>query len=173
MRRLAAVLVAVTGARGLADGDRVASVVGDDLSGRVKITWSTGQTTDAPKLERQLRQQSPAVAIDHQTVGWLVTTDDCCGEHPEPRVLVVFRGGRVVRSFAHASMIWKWAFVLHGKQVAVALGPEEPVKPARYLLYEVDSGRVIDSLERYEVNDWDPAWVRLVRLTPTEPVPAP
>ena len=134
-----------------------------DRSGQLHITLASGRQISAPKLRDQEGFDSPLISLDHLTVGWLAIY------YPDPTnrglqaagKLVLYRAGRILRSFSTEQTFWGWEFQENGKRVAYSTGPTHG-GAAECVLRDVDSGRII---ARYDIHSGaeQPAWARKLR----------
>ncbi len=139
----------------------VDAVYADDLSGNVQIHYRNGPTVAAPKGKHQTSLSRPAVAEDHQTVGWLGNYDSCCQSYPIPRQLVIWKSGRIIRKLDAGAMIWNWRFYDGGKEVGFSDGPTHGTDvPYSYRLFDVPTGRLISEIDGHQQNF--PEWAKLL-----------
>jgi hypothetical protein len=82
-----------------------------DAAGKVHVVYGDGRDTLIPWEEDQVSSDAPAVALDHETVGWLVLVPNCCTSYPVPVVLVIYRSGRIVQQIGDGMMVYKWQFL--------------------------------------------------------------
>lgn len=112
-----------------------------------------------PKEQRKVRYPGeiqegfaePQVARDKETVGWTETYDHCCQSYPIPRVLTLYRSGRIIRRIQQGQVVWSWMFVAGGKRVAVEWGPTHGTAAGDYQLYAVQTGRMLSEAYGDEV----------------------
>ena len=103
------------------------------------------------------------VSSDHTTVGWLTGPAHAGGEHGETILfttdLVLYRGGAVLRSIHLDGFVHTWRFWNGSRQVAIASGPPRDIRT--FTLYDVASGRVIASQQRWvDGEEVIPAWAQ-------------
>ena len=101
------------------------------------------------------------VSPDHCIVGWLTGPAHAEGEHGETILfttdLALYRAGAVFRSIHCDGFIHTWRFWNGSKQVAVASGPPRDIR--MFTLYDVASGRVVASQERWvDGEEVTPVW---------------
>lgn len=83
------------------------------------------------------------VAADKETVGWTEKYSACCQSYPIPLVLVLYRAGKIILRLQQGQMIHDWMFVDGGKRIAVKWLPTHGRDAGDFLLYEVDTGRIV------------------------------
>lgn len=169
MRRAFALLLALVALPACAEVRYRAVELQQDGS-RLRLTTTEGTVAWAP-LDRagapdpQSGFAEPRIAADRRTVGWLALYPGCCQSYPIPLALVVYRDGRVLRSFTGAGMpVWHWNFIDGGLQVAFVQRPTHGAAPDHYELRDIASGRLLAELDH---DDGDaaplPAWARGVQ----------
>ncbi len=109
----------------------------------------------------------PQLAEDRQTLGWLETYDNCCTSYSVPLAVVVYRSGKIIRRIQEGQMVYTWAFVDQGKQVAVLWGPTHGPGQV-FHLYDVATGRklaeVSPDFDSQQLKPNAPAWARKLEL---------
>lgn len=107
------------------------------------------------------------LAPDRQTLGWEVDVENCCTSYPVPLRVVVFRHGKVLRSFAPGQMVWEWMFLLDGKRLAIVTGPTHGPEVGHYCLYNVQTGKLIAEVfgdeSTQSLKSDAPAWALLLQ----------
>jgi hypothetical protein len=139
-----------------------------DSAGRLHIELYSGVAIQPPMLQGQVSFRDPAIAPDHQTVGWLAMYP-----YPSPPganyvrepiagSLVLYRGRRISHRFRTEQTFWDWQFQDGGRHVAYSTGPTHG-GAAQCVLRDVESGKVVAS---WWVRDADeqPAWARTLRF---------
>lgn len=131
----------------------------DDADGRVHIVSGAGEDTVIAKEKDQVRCDSPQVAEDQRTAGWLIDYENCCTSYPIPLTLVIYRSGRVVRRIQPGLMIFDWRFLEGARKIALSSGTVHGMTFRSLSLYEVRTGRL---LERWEgsFEEAPPPWAR-------------
>ena len=137
---------------------------------RLRLTTSRGVVAWAPSdraagPEPQAAFAEPRIAPGGRTVGWLALYPGCCQSYAIPLALVLYRDGRVWRSFTGAGMpVWHWRFVDGDRRVAFVQRPTHGAAPDHYELREVASGRLLAEFD-HDAGDAGPlpAWARGVQ----------
>ena len=149
----------LSGAAAVAQGPAIAKVYVDDADGRVHTVGRSGNDTVIPKEKDQVRCDSPQVAEDHQTAGWLIDYENCCTSYPIPLTLVIYRPGRIIQRIKPGWMIFDWRFVEGARKIALSSGTVHGMTYRSLSLYDVRTGRL---LERWEgaFEQAPPLWAR-------------
>jgi len=109
--------------------DGLAHIV--DAAGRDQtFTRETGQVSVA----------DPRLSDDRRAAGWRVEELNCCTSYPIPLRLAVYRNGRK-QIISPGLMIYDWAFVAGGREVALSSGVVHGATERTFDLYSVRSGR--------------------------------
>jgi hypothetical protein len=134
-----------------------------DRSGQLHIELASSKQIRPPKLRYQEGFDTPLISPDHHTVGWLAIY------YPDPSnpgmqiagKLVLYRAGRILRTFDAGQTFWGWEFQDGGKRVAYSTGPTHG-GAAECVLRDINSGRVV---ARYDIHSGteQPAWARTLR----------
>jgi hypothetical protein len=133
-----------------------------DTRGRLRIELESGSVVNAPMLKYQVGFDAPAISPDRRTVGWLVDYDPPeRWMNPIAGALVLYRSGRIFRSFKLEPLAWDWQFQDGGKRVAYSMGPLHG-NATECVLRDVDSG---EEVARWVVSDGNPppGWARNLR----------
>jgi hypothetical protein len=137
-----------------------------DTRGRLLIELESGTVLNAPMLKYQVGFDAPAISPDRRTVGWLVEypyPDPPEGTQMDPiaGTLILYRSGRIFRSFDLEPVAWDWQFQDGGKRVAYSMGPLHG-GATECVLRDVDSGKEV---ARWVVSDGNapPEWARNLR----------
>lgn len=102
-------------------------------------TFSDGDKPVAQEAFEQIR-----VAPDRQTIGWLASYRMCSQAYACPLKLVIYRTGRVVRSFdASHGVFWGWKFQKRGGQVVTLSGFPHGREAGSVAAYDVETGRPV------------------------------
>lgn len=131
----------------------------DDADGRVHIVNRVGKDIGIPKEKDQVRCDSPRVAEDQQTAGWLVDYENCCTSYPIPLTLVVYKSGRIIRLIQPGLMIFDWRFVEGARKIALSSGTVHGMTFRSLSLYDVHTGRLLDRWEG-SFEEAPPLWAR-------------
>jgi hypothetical protein len=137
----------------------IARVYVDDADGRVHIVTRAGKDTLIPKEKDQVRGDSPKVAEDQQTAGWLIDYENCCTSYPIPLTLVICRFGRIVQRIQPGLMIFDWRFVEGARKIALSSGTVHGMTFRSLSLYDVRTGRRLDQWEG-SFEEAPPLWAR-------------
>ena len=132
-----------------------------DTSGQLHIVTADGHNIMPEKDPEQVGFDKPAVSEDKTTVGWLAFYPHCCTSYPIPLALVIFREGKVVRTFRGDLPIWKWRFEAGGTQVAFYQETVHGHLGVHFELRDIESGRVLASHDGDPELD-APQWIRHV-----------
>ena len=101
------------------------------------------------------------LAPDRRTLGWLAEYMGCAQSYPCALQLVVFRDGKIIRRFTpDYGIMWFWAFLEGGREVAVQSGFPHGDATGEYKLYDIASRKL---LQKYEGDGAAPGWVRNFR----------
>ena len=105
-----------------------------------------------------------AVADDKQTAGWLVLYQER-DDHgpigsPFAGKLVVWRDGRIIRTFEADPTFWSWAFEQNGSQVAYHVGPTHGETVSHCELHDVITGRLLASWDGDLDDPTRPSWTK-------------
>ena len=111
------------------------------------------------KLPDQTGFSTAAISADRTTVGWLALYPNCCTSYPVPLVLVIYRDGKVLRTFKNSMAIWAWHFEAGGRQVAFEQESVHGHHGVHYELHDIDSGRLLGRYDGDPKPD-APRWVR-------------
>jgi len=118
-------------------------------------------SSHAAASDDQVGFSQPRVATDQRTVGWLGLYANCCTSYPLPRELVLYRGGRVIARIRGNDLpIFNWRFDPSGKRVSYCQRPLHFADAAILGLAEIESGKVIATVERRDDGSSSalPAW---------------
>lgn len=136
-----------------------------DQSGQLHILLDSGKEVLPNKIKGQVSFNNPKLSPDRRTIGWVVMYPDISstGYEGTPLAfnLVLYRAGRVLRTFATEPTLWDWEFQARGKRVAFSTGPTHG-GATECILRDVDSGRTV---ARWRVREGvqAPAWTRTLR----------
>jgi hypothetical protein len=139
-----------------------------DSAGRLQIELDSGSVIKPATSNGQVAFGDPAIAPNHQTVGWLVmypypSPPDANYVHePIAGALALYRLGHIMHMFRTEQVFWDWQFQGGGKRVAYSTGPTHG-GAAECVLRDVESGKKV---ARWWVLDGGepPAWARSVRV---------
>jgi hypothetical protein len=134
-----------------------------DKNSNVHIVLSNGKEALVPHQEDQSGIEDAKIAADGRTAGWLVS-------YPDPSsstgskfddfqgALVIWRDGKIVRTFDTGPTYWSWAFAHGGDQVAYHSGPIHEGSSSHCELRDVKTGRLLASwdgdLEQVKRPQW-------------------
>lgn len=124
-----------------------------DKNSDVHIVLQGTKEAIVPHRQDQVGINDAKIAEDGRTAGWLVlypspandsTTkfDDISGP------LVIWRDGKIIRTFNDGPTFWSWAFLHGGDQVAYHTGPlHEGPSSSHCELRDVNTGRLLATWE--------------------------
>ena len=127
MRRLTVVLVLLAVSFSVAAETQKYRSVLIDGGGQLHIVLSSGGQILPPKLSDQVAFGEALLSQDDKTVGWLAYYP--YSGKPDPSVdpipveLVLYRSGRVMRTFSTEQVFWSWQFANRDREVAFCTGP--------------------------------------------------
>lgn len=107
------------------------------------------------------------VKIDdrHQSAGWLILYPDPNNSSTYqftdiPESLVIWRNGKIVRTFAPGQAFWSWSFVEGADQVAYHSGPLHGEQSSHCELRDVTTGRLLASWDGDLEQRDRPTWTK-------------
>jgi hypothetical protein len=103
-----------------------------------------GSDSALAKEPGQVSVADPRLSNDRRTAGWLVEERNCCTSYPIPERLAVYAVGRK-QIISDGLMIYDWAFVGGGREVALSTGVVHGATRRTLSLYDVHSGRRLAS----------------------------
>jgi hypothetical protein len=114
-----------------------------------------------PHEPGQVGIDSVKISDDGFTAGWLVLYEDPDAGTPVAGKLILWRDGRVVRSFTTGQAFWSWALEGgRGQQVAFHVGPTHGEPTSRCELHDVRTG-FLRALWQGDLENPDrPTWTR-------------
>ena len=105
-----------------------------------------------------------AVADDKQTAGWLVLYQERDDRGPIglpfAGKLIVWRGGRIIRTFEADPTFWSWAFEQGATQIAYHVGPTHGETVSHCELHDVKTGRLLASWDGDLDDSARPSWTK-------------
>lgn len=126
----------------------------------IHVVYSDGEQLQPPPEKGQASCESPKVAEDKQTVGWLVDYKNDYISYPIPLTLIVFRGRKVLQRFGgDLDPIEDWHFQAGGGQVAFVTNALHGGGRAHYELRDVQNGSLVAHWDG-PLNQKAPAWTR-------------
>jgi hypothetical protein len=90
----------------------------DAASGEIFIRRTDGSTIPLPTLRNQVEIEKTYVSADGKRIGRLVDEPSCCTSYPIPLHLVIFKDGRIEKTFEDDQCIFDWAFAKKGTAVS-------------------------------------------------------
>jgi len=134
-----------------------------DNSRQLHIVLASGKDVRAPKLPGQVGFDDPLISPDHRTVGWFATfhVDPSDRSSEYANELVLYRAGRILRTFKSEIIFWDWQFRDTGKRIAYSEGPTHG-GAKHCALYDVDSGKLVAEW-RFESGQEPPEWAQTLR----------
>lgn len=153
-------LILISASRASAQTTLTVSKAYLDSGNEVHVLYSNGERIEPPRETGQVSCESPKVAQDNQTVGWLVTFENDGTSYPVPLDLLVFRGKKVVQRFGgDLAPIEDWHFWSGGKQVAFVTNALHGGGHAHYELHDIEKGTLLAKWDG-PLNQRAPAWTR-------------
>lgn len=136
-----------------------------------------GRTIRAPKTEHEQEGfWQPRVSADGRTVGWVAETANCCTSYPLPTVLVLYRGGKVIRRFPEVPPIWEWQFGPGPDEVVTRQAYPHGQEYFTYSRLRISDGKLLAQFECNQdepVKAVRPAWARIVEEDCPDYMPPP
>ena len=136
-----------------------------DKNRDVHIVLSDGKEAFVPHQQEQTGIEDAKISSDGRTAGWLVL-------HPNPAndattkfddisgPLVIWRGGKIIRTFDTGPTYWSWAFIHGGDQVAYHSGSLHEGPSSHCELRDVNTGRLLASWDGDLENADRPEWTK-------------
>ena len=120
-----------------------------DHNNDTHIVLGTKEAVIRPKPD-QAGIDQVKIADDHRTAGWLILFPDpnnspIYRSSDIPQSLVIWRNGKIVRTFEPEQTFWSWSFVDGGDRVAYHSGPLHGERSSHCELREVSTGRLLAS----------------------------
>jgi len=129
-----------------------------DTQHNVHVTSANGKNTTVASEAAQVGIDAIKVADDKQTAGWLALYKDPDGGSPVAGRLVLWRGGRIMRSFPTDQTFWSWAFEHNAEQVSYHVGPKHGETASHCELHDLRTGRLLASWDGDLEGSKRPAW---------------
>jgi hypothetical protein len=133
-----------------------------DSAGQLSIIPSAGAIFKAPRLRDQVSFSQPSLSTDHRTLAWLANYPDPTAPpgsaDPIAGRLVLYRAGRVLRTYRTDQVFWSWQFVQDGKDVAFCTGPSHGGADTCEL-HRISSGHRLATWSAHAAGD-PPPWVK-------------
>ena len=141
-------------------------IVYDDGTEVVKSLPLLEASTEKETVFNDVGFSDVHLAADRQTLGWTIDVENCCTSYPIPLRVVIFRHGKVLRTFEQGQMVWSWMFFLGGERLAAAFGPTHGPEVGDYRLYNVKSGKLISEVfgdeDTQSLSSDAPEWAKLL-----------
>jgi hypothetical protein len=136
-----------------------------DKNSDVHIVLSDGKEALVPHQQNQTGIDDAKISRDGRTAGWLVSYP---GPSSSPSyksegfqgALVVWRNGKIVRTFDTGPTYWSWAFAQAGDQVAYHSGPIHEGSSSHCELREVKTGQLLASWDGDLQSPDRPTWTK-------------
>ena len=113
----------------------------DAATGEIFIRRTDGSTIPLPTLRNQVEIEKTYVSADGKRIGWLVDEPNCCTSYPVPLHLVIFKGGRIEKTFEEDQCIFDWAFAKKGTAVSYWTSVLHGSDYQNFLLRDIASGK--------------------------------
>ena len=114
-----------------------------DKEGQLHIITADHRDIMPKKDHDQVGFAKPTISDDSTTVGWLALYPNCCTSYPIPLALVIYRDGKVLRTFGERFPVWRWRFEVEGTQVAFAQETVHGHLGVHFELRDIESGHLI------------------------------
>lgn len=132
-----------------------------DRHSNVHIVLNSGKEAVVPHRRDQVGIEDAKIADDRRTAGWLISypvPDNTSGQFAGS--LVIWRNGKIVRTFDMGPTFWSWAFIHRGEQVAYHSGPLHEGPLSHCELRDVKTGRLLASWDGNLENPDRPDWTK-------------
>jgi len=117
--------------------------VSADSEGRAHVVERSGREWIVPNETGQVSFDTPLIAVDGRTAGWLAEFPNCCTSYPIPLTLVLWRDGHVLRRVGNGMDIGRWQFRNGGAQVAYFTDTVHGNLAPACVLMDVATGREV------------------------------
>ena len=98
------------------------------------------------------------ISGDNRAAGLLPLSDFCCTSYPIAQQLLIYRRGKPVRVFeGDKRAIFRWAFLVSGRQVAFYQDFLHGTQAQHYELRDVETGRLLGTWNG-EISSEAPSW---------------
>ena len=131
-----------------------------DATHIVHVVSPTGRITTLNAEAGQEGIDAIKVADNRQIAGWLVLYRDPDGGSPFAGKLILWRSGRIIRTFHTDQTFWSWAFERGAEQVAYHVGPRHGETASHCELHDVRTGRLVESWDGDLTDPGKPTWTR-------------
>ena len=131
-----------------------------DRRNKVHIVSASGRETTIAPERTQVGVSAIKVAEDDRTAGWFVLFKDPDGGSPVAGKLVVWRDGRIIRSFTADQIFWSWSFDHGAEQAAYHVGPAHGETASHCELHDLRTGRLLESWDGDLDSSHRPAWTK-------------
>ena len=131
-----------------------------DERNNVHVILPAGQESVIERERDQVGIDSIKIAAGKQTAGWIVMYRNPDGGSPIAGKIVVWRGGKIIRTFPAAQTFWSWSFERDGKQVAYHDGPAHGETGSHCELHDVQTGHLLSSWNGDLQNPARPDWTK-------------
>lgn len=131
-----------------------------DSRTNVHVVSASGRETIIAPERTQVGVRAIKVADDDRTAGWFVLFKDPDGGSPVAGKLVVWRDGRIIRSFTAEQIFWSWSFDHGAEQAAYHVGPTHGETASHCELHDLRTGRLLESWDGDLDSSHRPAWAK-------------
>ena len=137
-----------------------------DKNSDVHIVMNNGKEELVPHQRDQTGIEDAKISPDGRTAGWLVSYPDPSSSQAYKfedfqGALVIWRNGKIVRTFDTGPTYWSWAFAHGADQVAYHSGPLHEGPSSHCELRDVNTGRLLASwdgdLQKADRPEWTKA----------------
>jgi hypothetical protein len=138
-----------------------------DKNSDVHMVLNNGKEALVPHQGDQTGIEDAKIAADGRTAGWLVSYLDPSSSpaykfEDFQGALVIWRNGKIVRTFDTGPTYWSWAFAHGGDQVAYHSGPTHQGPSSHCELREVNTGQMLASWDGDLQSPNRPAWTKVL-----------
>jgi hypothetical protein len=127
-----------------------------DAAGHLVIITANRRAVIVPKDGDQSSFAEPVLSPDRTAVGAQAEFPNCCTSYDIPLQLVIYARGKVHRFTGVGLPIFQWHFADDGRRVAFGQEPVHFGCSIHYELRDIDSERLIDSMDIPEPCGLDP-----------------
>jgi hypothetical protein len=131
-----------------------------DNQQNIHIVSPTGQESIVKRESGQVGIDAIKIAADKLTAGWLVLYRNPDAGSPVAAKIVVWRNGKIIRSFPTEQTFWSWSFEHGGEQVAYHTGPAHGDTTSHCELHDVQAGRLLATWDGDLQSAARPAWTK-------------
>lgn len=136
-----------------------------DKNSNVHVVLQGAKEAVVPHRQDQSGIDDVKIADDGRIAGWLVLypnpANDATTKFDDISwPLVIWRDGKIVRTFDSGPTFWSWAFLHGGDQVAYHTGPMHEGPSSHCELRDVNTGRLLATWDGDLENPHRPQWAK-------------